>query len=132
LEPHRVGEVVFEGGVDAVQLRQIPGVLRKLGQLFLRKQAQQLHRVVIGFVPERSIQPSKQLGRVVVPGPPQVARQLAKPLQFGRDVREHLERTQRGDNRCRHELTASIRVEHDESWFVLALYSSARIWPARS
>ncbi len=56
---------------------QLRGAGFQFGQ---RKLSQQRHRIVVQFIPARRIQIEKQAGRIVVPTPPQIARQGPQPL----------------------------------------------------
>ena len=82
------------GVVDAAVQHQFARAALDAGQRHL---AQQRHRIVVELPPARRIEIEKKVDRVLIPTPPEIARQRPKPLLDGSD--ETRERARLADDR---------------------------------
>ena len=71
-EPAGAGQIGAKRLLHAAKVGQIPRIRRRRRELGLVDRPQQLDGVVPNLLPELAIQPTKELGRVDVPDPPQV------------------------------------------------------------
>ena len=94
---HHLAQVVHEGGIG-----------RASRQLVRRHLTQQRHRVVLRGLPRVGIDAPKDVLGTRIPGPPQVVRQFAQPLQLVRNCRTH-----RND-------VVRLHVRHDDGPISLA------------